>query len=148
MKARIPALFVLLFALSMPGYAQWRQDPTTGSTPMRLPDRTNYAGMSGLGPMLEAELADEHRNAQDKRAVVKAEVWGVDLINPPQSGVAIKRSEAYLSYRLDQQPEVKTTDKEQTFNNLPAGDHTIVVRLAYADGSPAGAPVTLKFNTK
>jgi hypothetical protein len=145
-KLALVSAVLFLFCAPMPG--QWRQQPTTGSTPMRLTDRTNYAGMSGIGPLIEAELVDEHKNADQKQAVVKTEVWGVDLISPPQAGVDAKRSEAYLTYRLDQQPEVKTADKEQTFRNLPPGDHKIVVQLAFADGRPAGTPVVLKLKTK
>lgn len=146
--SRLALVFSVLFVFCLPVLAQWRQPPTTGSSPMNLADRTMYAGMSGVGPLLEAELVDEHKNADQKQAVVKTEVWGVDLIAAPQSGGEAKRSEAYLSYRLDQQPEIKTADKEQTFRNLSPGNHKIVVQLAYADGHPAGAPVVLDVRIK
>lgn len=146
--SRLVFAFSALFVFCLPVRAQWREPPTTGSSPMTLPDRTMYAGMAGIGPLLEAELVDEHKNADQKQAVVKAEVWGVDLIAVPLSRGEAKRSEAYLSYRLDQQPEIKTADKEQTFRNLSPGDHKIVVQLAYADGNPAGAPVVLDVKIK
>ncbi|HYG98789.1 MAG TPA: hypothetical protein VD837_06625 [Terriglobales bacterium] len=135
------AAVVLTFALPM--FAQWRQEPTTGSTPMRVPDRTNYAGMTGLGPLLEAEIVDEDANASQKKAVVKAEVWGVDLIAPPQANAEVKRTTAFLTYRLDQQQAITTAQKQYTFSNLPSGDHSITVQLAAANGQPMGAPVVL-----
>lgn len=138
----------LLFAFCLPMMAQWRQQPTTGSTPMTVADRTKQAGMSGTGPQLEAKLVDEHKNTEQKQAVVKVEVWGVDLISAPQAGVDAKRGEAYLSYKLDQQAEIKTANKEQTFRDLSPGEHQVTVQLAYADGRPAGAPMVLKLKIK
>lgn len=133
------SIFVVFSLLSS---AQWKQQPTTGSTPMRLPDRTMYTGMSGIGPQLDAELVDKDKNAKEKRAVVKVDVWGMDLV-APHPGAEPKRSEAYLIYQLDQQTQIMTAEKEHTFDNLSAGEHKIRVQLAHANGHPAGAPVIL-----
>lgn len=149
MKVRkLAVVSPLLFAFCFPVMAQWRQQPTTGSTPMTVADRTKQSGMTGIGPQLEAELVDEHKNAEQKQAVVKVEVWGVDLISAPQGAAEAKRGEAYLSYKLDRQAEIKTANKEQTFRNLSPGEHQVTVQLAYADGRPAGAPMVLKLKIK
>jgi hypothetical protein len=135
-------LFALLFLSAFAARAQWRQPPTTGSLQEMLADRTNYAGMSGLSPQLEASLVNRGDNAKNKQAQVEVEVWGVDLIEP-DSNREPKLTEAYLTYRLDNQPIIKTADKEQTFRNLTPGRHQIAVQLALSDGQPLGSAKVL-----
>jgi hypothetical protein len=143
LKVRAFSLFaaITLFA-GLTASAQWRERPTTGSPQRTLPDRTNFAGMSGMGPQLEVGLKEHDQNAKDKRAVVEVEVWGVGLIEPDANREP-NLTEAYLTYRMDDQPVIKTAEKEHTFSNLSPGYHTISVQLASSSGQPVGARMEL-----
>jgi hypothetical protein len=122
--------------------AQWMERPNTGSPQKYLPDRTNMAGMSGMGPELKVSLVNTHKNASARKAVVRIEVWGVDLVEP-QRNQEPKSTLAYVTYQLDSGEVVKTAQKEQMFGNIPPGYHHIYVQLASLDGQPVGARMTL-----
>ncbi len=135
----IPAALVLC---SVTLFAQWAQNPTTGSNPEQLSDRTKIAGMTGLDPELKAGFVDKGSNAKEHKAVVRADVWGVDLVSS-QSGTEAASTGAFLSYVLDHNPPIRTDQKEYTFDNLAPGQHTITVRLLSADGQTIGSNVVM-----
>lgn len=117
--------------------AQWAQNPHTGSSLQIVADRTNYAGMSGLAPELEVEVKDAHENAHNKQVVVEARVWGIDLVEPGSSQQP-SLTRGYLLYRVDEQPVIKSAEKEMTFRNLSPGRHTVTVQLSSPDNYPVG----------
>ncbi len=121
--------------------AQWAQYPTTGSSPQQLPDRTKLAGMTGLDPELKAGFVQKSGNAKEHKVVVRADVWGVDVI-PPDSNMP-QNGTAFLSFALDNDAPVKTSQQEHTFENLSAGQHTVTVRLLSQDGQEIGSNVVL-----
>ncbi len=130
----------LLFA-AMSLSAQWAQNPTTGSSPEQLPDRTKLAGMTGLDPELKADFVDKSQNAKEHKVVVRADVWGVDLV-PPEAN-SQQNGTALLSFVLDHNPPVKTNQQEYTFDNVSPGQHTVTVRLLSPDGQEIGSNVVL-----
>jgi hypothetical protein len=138
-----PALvLVSLLFLSLIASAQWVERPHTGTSQTYLADRTNMAGMVGMGPQLEVFLVDADKNAVDKRAVVRIDVWGVDLVEP-QSNQEPKLTQAYVTYQLDSGEVVRTAAEEHTFENLTPGYHHVYVQLASLDNQPFGARLTL-----
>lgn len=134
--------FVAFLLSSAVASAQWIERPHTGSSQNLLPDRTNMTGMSGMGPQLEVQLVDADKNASEKKAVVRTEVWGVDLVEP-QGNEEPNLTKAYMTYQLDGGEVVKTSEEEHTFENLAPGYHHIYVQLASLDGHPKGARLTL-----
>ncbi len=121
--------------------AQWAQDPTTGSSQQQLTDRTKLAGMTGLDPELKADFVQKSNNAKEHKAVVRADVWGVNLV-PPDSN-ASQNGTALLSFALDHNAPAKTNQQEYTFENLSPGQHTITVRLLSPEGQEIGSNVVL-----
>lgn len=128
---------IVFFSLSIAAFAQWAERPLTGSPQQTFADRTKLSNLSGMGPQLEVGLVDADKNASQRQAVVDVEVWGVNLVSP-NSGHEPRNSEAYLLYRLDNQPVVRTDEKEYTFSNIPPGHHSISVQLAMSNGQPIG----------
>ena len=134
---------LLLFGLS--AFAQWTwndKKPRTGSPQGTLVDRTNMAGMSGMEPSLEVALLNKDQNADQKKAAVKVETWGVNMI-PPDSNRPPRLTEAYILYRMDDQPVVRSDKKEHTFTDLKPGWHSITVQLAASNGEPIWARMIL-----
>ncbi len=116
----------------------------TGSQPNQLPDRTVLAGQSGLGPNLTAQLVSEHANARQHKAVIKAQVDGVELVDPGSTNRVPKLDQAHIECRLDERPAVHTASTTIQFDNVPRGDHEIHVALVGNDGKPMGEETTLK----
>ena len=139
---KMAVVMILVAAFSIAASAQWMQDPETGSAPERVADRTKMSGMSGLGPQLEVGLVKPGENAKKKQAVVAAKVWGIDLITPG-SYTQPNLTKGYLVYRVDEQPVIKTADKEVTFRNLSPGYHAVTVQLSSPDGHLVGARMVL-----
>jgi hypothetical protein len=137
-----PLALSIIFLAVTGAFAQWRENPKTGSPQNRLADRTNMAGMVGLMPELKADLVDVHRNAEQKKIVVQADVWGVNLATP-QKLTEANNDEAFLGYVLDRNPPIKTDQKEYTFTNVAPGRHTITVQLIAANGQPIGEKTIL-----
>ncbi len=138
-------MVALAFLLvQVPLHAQWKQLPTTGSPPERLPDRTTLVGQSGLGPLLTAKLVDKEKNAKKHRAVIVVETDGVELVDQVAAGHEPKLDQAHLQYRLDKNPVQQSASKSWTFDNLSSGEHEIRVSLASNDGHPIGMSKTLK----
>lgn len=135
-------LFVAVLALSSLAPAQWRQLPETGSPNRHLPNRTVLSGMSGMGPQLKVSLVDADTNAENKRAVVRIEVWGVELVEP-HANEQPNLSKSFVTYQLDDGEVVKTTGEEHTFENISPGYHHVYVQLAFLSGEPRGARLTL-----
>lgn len=133
------AACVLLSAIAS---AQWIERPLTGSSQSLLTDRTMMAGMSGLGPQLEVSLVDPDKNAAGSKAVIRVEVWGVELVQP-QSNQEPKLTLAYITYQLDSGEVIRSAEKQQTFSHMIPGYHHIYVQLASLDGQPVGARLTL-----
>jgi hypothetical protein len=142
MKSSVRAVVLIMVSLSVAALGQWTEKPRTGSPEQMLPDRTNVAGMSGMTPELQAGLIDAQRNAAERRAVVHAEVWGLNLAEP-QSQSQPKRNDGFLRYVLDRNEPVNTAGKEYTFPNLSPGYHTITVQLIAADDQPIGAKLVM-----
>lgn len=121
--------------------AQWAENPTTGSSPEQLTDRTNLAGMTGLSPELKAGFVQKSENAKQHKIAVRAEVWGVHLV-PPDAN-ARQNGTASLSFVLDHNAPVKTDQKEYTFDNVSPGQHTVTVRLLSPEGQEIGSNIVL-----
>jgi hypothetical protein len=132
----------LLFA-PVRGQCQWKELPATGSPTERLPDRTIYAGQSGLGPLLSATLLDKDRNAKERKAIVQVQTDGVRLVDPSTVHNQPKLDEAHIQYRIDNEPVRNSISKTWTFENLAAGDHEIHIALATSDNHPIGKPKRL-----
>jgi hypothetical protein len=133
---------LLTFVFSGFAVAQWNENPATGSPQNRVEDRTNLSGMVGLRPELNAELIHPKQNAAKKQAVVRSDVWGVNLA-PPKNESVPTADRAFLAYSIDDEPPIETDRKEYTFENLSPGRHTIHVQLMAARGQPIGDKVTL-----
>ncbi len=142
MRSATTILACILIATTV--FAQWVENPQTGSPQQQLPDQTKMAGMTGLAPELKAGIVDEGKNAKQRKAVVRADVWGVNMVSPGDSGEP-KGNNAYLSFVLDNNPPVRTDQKEYTFSNVSRGRHTITVRLLSTDGQEIGSNVVLGF---
>lgn len=91
-------------------------------------DRTNLAHVAGVGAGLEIKLLDENRYARDKRVVVRADVTGVELVQP-NSQTEMAQYRGFLQYRLDGSAPVETTQLQHEFGNLSSGEHTVEVAL-------------------
>lgn len=128
--------------VQMPAYGQWKQEPSTGSPPERLPDRTTLVGQSGIGPFLKARLADREDNARKRRAVVVVQTDGVKL-TPAESESIPRLNEAHIQYKLDDGPVQNSTELTWTFDDLSPGKHEIHVSLAGNDNRAIGKGMTL-----
>ncbi len=95
-----------------------------------------------MGPELEVSLVDADRNAENKRAVVRIEVWGVELVQP-QPNEQPNLTKSYVTYQLDDGEPVKTAEEEHAFENISPGYHHVYVQLAYLSGEPRGARLTV-----
>ncbi len=137
-------LAFLLAAGIATAQAQWTEPPATGSPTNHLPDRTNLAGQTGLGPLLIARLLEKQANAKQHRAVVAVQVDGVRLVDPETGHRQPKLDEAHIQYQVDRQPPQHTTDRQWTVNGLSSGEHHIRVQLAASDGRQVGRSTTLK----
>jgi len=122
------AILVLGMALAV-GSACVAQNYDYGARgPVLGPDRTNLAHVAGVGAGLEISLLNENRNARDKRVVVRANVTGVDLVQPNSPG-EMAQYRGFLQYRLDGSAPVETTQLQHEFGNLSSGEHTVEVAL-------------------
>jgi hypothetical protein len=139
------AACILLFLLFLPVcvFAQWREPPKTGSQLELLPDRTNVAGMSGLGPEITLSLVRPERNAPQHRAVVKVSTWGTPLADPAKTQGNPDAN--YLIYKIDNHSQVLSGSDEMVFDNLAPGQHTVTVMMADSKGRPEGDKSELKF---
>ncbi|HLZ34621.1 MAG TPA: hypothetical protein VKP13_11425 [Nitrospira sp.] len=143
MKFRLLALvFLGLLIVQTPAYGQWKQEPSTGSPPERLPDRTTLVGQSGIGPFLKARLADKENNAKKRRAVVVVQTDGVKLVSATNETIP-KLDEAHIQYKLDDGPVRNSTEPTWTFDDLSPGEHEIHVSLAGNDNRVIGKGITL-----
>lgn len=141
LKTFMVAAMVVVWAVVGP--AQWIERPQTGSSQAQLADLTKMSGMTGLGPALEAELERESENAKEKKAVIRAAVWGVNLVDP-NSVKEPSNTQAFLAYTVDRNAPVVTAEKEYTFANLTPGEHIITVRLMAAQNLTIGVPKMVK----
>lgn len=141
MRTVLLIVFLQLSLLAQYAVAQWKEPPSTGSPTYRLPDRTIWAGQSGLGPVLTAKLVDKDRNAKQHRAIVEVDVDGVRLVYPEKEP---NLEEAHIQYRLDNEPPRDSASKSCAFEQLAPGEHRIRVTLASSDGRRIGKGTTLK----
>lgn len=141
---RFAGIMLVCVLTATTAFAQWAENPQTGSPQQQLPDQTKMAGMTGLAPELKAAFVDQAKNSKKKQVSVLADVWGVDLASPENSGEA-RGNEAHLSFVLDDNPPVATDQREYTFSNISPGRHTITVRLLSPDGHEIGSNVVLGF---
>lgn len=122
------AILVLGMALAVgtvciaQNYDYGARGPVLGS------DRTNLANVAGVGGGLDIKLVDESQNARDKRVVVRANVTGVELVQPNSQG-EMAQYRGFLQYRLDGSAPVETTRLQHEFGNLSSGEHTVEVAL-------------------
>lgn len=141
---RMSLAILALVLVPATGWAQWREPPATGSPANELPDRTQLAGQSGLGPLLIAELVDKEENAKSHRAVVKVQTDGVIIVDPASAHFQPKLDEAHIRYQLDGGQAHDSTSKRWTFDNLSSGEHHIKVTLASSDNQQMGKGKILK----
>lgn len=139
------ALFLFIASCLVPGAAvcQWKEPPATGSPQNTLPDRTMFAGQSGLGPMISAVLVDAAGNAKMHKAVIEVQTDGVNIVDPATHKEP-KLDEAHIAYQLDDHNRVDSVSKMQTFTDLRAGDHRVRVSLMSNDNHQMGKEQVLK----
>ena len=128
----VTLILISVFAMAQ-NYDYGARGPVVG------PDRTNLAHVAGVNAGLRIEVLDERRNAQDKKIVVRANLTGVQLIEPNSKG-EIVQYEGYLQYRLDGSSPVETTELQHEFANLTSGEHTVEVSLVTREGAPIVKP--------
>jgi hypothetical protein len=142
-RLRFLAVALLSTAIVVAAHAQWRQNPTTGSVPQHLPDRSTLYGQSGMGPMIQAMLVNNDQNAKAHRIVIRVETWGVNLVSPDPNAPP-RLDQAHIQYHLDNNQPVNTANKTAVFTDVPRGHHVITVLLADNHGNVLGMRDTLK----
>lgn len=142
-SAVIVVALVATFCFPSVGVCQWKEPPATGSPANALPDRTTFAGQSGLGPMISATLIDTVANAKTHKAVVEVQTDGVTIVDPATHKQP-KLDEAHIAYQLDEHARIDSTSLAWTFTDLRSGDHRIRVSLISNDNHPMGKEHLLK----
>lgn len=127
-----------------PAYGQWKEPPATGSPSSQLPDRTTLAGQASLGPLLIATLVNVRANAKNHKAVVEVQTDGLKLVDPDATKNGPRVDEAYIQYRLDNEPIRNSTSKTWAFEHLSSGEHLVRVALATTDGHQIGEERSLR----
>lgn len=133
----------LLWAQATGGFVVEHWDSTTGSSPMRVTDRTTLGGMVGLPANIAVTV---HPDRRKHRAEVKVVPLGVQFVDPSSQPGTPDSYQGYVQYRLDNGAPVSTSASQWTFANLPPGHHTITVALLGADGKPMVGEKVFQFN--
>ncbi len=133
MRALFYCLYCLVLLAPLSVWAQWRQDPTTGSSDYKLRDRTVLQGQVATTTDFGVRLVEPQQSARQRKAVVQVSVDGLELVDPR---VAQRDNEhqAHIVYKVDAGPEQATASRRFDIDNLSPGDHTLTVYLAGNDG--------------
>ncbi len=127
------ALILIFLAACLPLEAQWRQDPTTGSSTYKVQDRTTLQGQVATTTDFGVRLVEPEKSARQRKAVLEVFVDGLELVDP-RTAKAPVAYQGHVVYKLDGGPEQRTASRRSVLDNLSPGDHTITVYLASNDG--------------
>ena len=127
------ALMLLILAACLPASAQWKQDPKTGSTPERVPDRTILQGQVASSTNFEVGLVEPAKFAHQRQAVVQARLYGLHLVDPHAHPLP-NEHQGHLVYQVDEGPEQTSVSPRFAITGLAPGRHTISLHLADNQG--------------
>ncbi len=121
-------LLMMLLGMGLPLLAQFPEQPTTGSAPMKRQDRTVLQGQVATTLDFGVRLVDVKQDT----AVVQASVDDFDLVAP--GGNPANEHQGHIVYKVDNGAEQTTTAKRFEVNGLSPGEHVVTVYLAGNDG--------------